>query len=284
MYLGWFWICFVAKDNHELLSLPPPPDCRDCRYVLYLISFSAVTQTQGLGMPGKHCANCQPQPLLLFILGAGLTIEPRLALNSQFYPTSWVLGLQPGLHPHSQPLEFIPNPSWPSGHRWFPALVFTDDPSLSLNFHLDFVPKTPRFSYTLSHHDPYLKSLFSLVFPQPLAKHTLGSHLYHLHPKTPPQIQSAEVTVARFQLYPPPQFYASSYLRFPPTPPRPLLLTSQILLGTPIPCWPFGFSASSHPSHHRRNHFTSFTQRLTFPKRDFAETANKSINKILGNT
>lgn len=136
VYLGWFWICFVAKDNHELLSLPPPPDCRDCRYVLYLISFSAVTQTQGLGMPGKHCANCQPQPLLLFILGAGLTMEPRLALNSQFYPTSWVLGLQPGLHPHSQPLEFIPNPSWPSGHRWFPALVFTNRRPFS-------IPKLP---------------------------------------------------------------------------------------------------------------------------------------------
>lgn len=136
VYLGWFWICFVAKDNHGLLSLPPPPNCRDCRYVLYLISFSVVTQTQGLGMPGKHCANCQPQPLLLFILGAGLTMEPRLALNSQFYPTSWVLGLQPGLHPHSQPLEFIPNPSWPSGHRWFPALVFTNRRPFS-------IPKLP---------------------------------------------------------------------------------------------------------------------------------------------
>lgn len=86
--LGWFWICFVAKDNHELLSLPPPPDCRACRCVIYLISFSAVAQTQGLGMPGKHCANCQPQPFLLFILGGGLTMEPRLALNSQFYHTS----------------------------------------------------------------------------------------------------------------------------------------------------------------------------------------------------
>lgn len=71
--LGWFWICSVAKDNHELLSLPPPPDCRDCRCVLYLISFSAVAQTQGLGMAGKHSANCQPQPLLLFI-GGGVSL------------------------------------------------------------------------------------------------------------------------------------------------------------------------------------------------------------------
>lgn len=73
-------------------------------------------------------------------------------------------------------------------------------------------PKDPWLPHTPSHHNRYLKSLFSLVFPQPLSKHTLRSHLYPLHPKTPPQVQSA---VARFQLYPPPEFYASSYLRSP---------------------------------------------------------------------
>lgn len=111
-------------------------------------------------------------------------------------------------------------------------------PSLSLNFHLDFIPKAPVSHTHCVIIIPTLSVSSASFLHSPLAKHTLHSHPYRLHLKTLPQIKNTEVTATHLQPYlqsfmPPPALGPPSITAdFPDSPmlafglqrlPRPLL-------------------------------------------------------------